>query len=257
MGRLESLTALALVSVSFTFKLPAWDEMVVENTISTTASLPQSNLVNIQQIDTTQGRGHYEEEVIINPEPEPLVGPNPQQYNDRGYPRNPETKRQEREHVRAANEVMQVTGVVEDSQAATQKQHQLKIDKNQETFTGLRLLEFGRAVFIGGIWGVLGLRKRILVRLPTHLQTTTDTMELYKPYSDIGVLQIMQHEASKYSIHRLLVAGLPAVLTYHVCDWVLPVAGTIILRVFETDEDGDALAISEPHARIVDGIQSL
>lgn len=118
------------------------------------------------QADTSQGRGHYEEGVIVNPEAGVSTGPNPQQYNDRGYPRNPETKRQEREHVRAANEVMQVTGVVEDSLAAKVKANQFMNEKNLETLTGLRLMEVGRAVLVGGVWGVLGLRRRILVRFP-------------------------------------------------------------------------------------------
>jgi hypothetical protein len=102
----------------------------------------------------------------VNPEAGVSTSPNPQQYNDRGYPRNSETKRQEREHVRAANEVMQVTGVVEDSLAAKVKANQFMNDKNLETLTGLRLMEVGRAVLVGGVWGVLGLRRRILVRLP-------------------------------------------------------------------------------------------
>jgi hypothetical protein len=99
----------------------------------------------------------------VNLGAEASTGPNPQQYNDRGYPRNPETKRQEREHVRAANEVMQVTGVVEDSLAAKIKASQSADDRNRETLTGLRLMEAGRAVLVGGVWGVLGLRRRILV----------------------------------------------------------------------------------------------
>jgi hypothetical protein len=119
------------------------------------------------QTKTRQGRGHYEEEVIENTEAS--TSRSSQQYNDRGYPRNSETKRLEREHVRAANEVMQVTGVVEDSIAAQIKANQYLRDKNQETFTGLRLMEAGRAVLVGGVWGVLGLRRRILVRDPLSL----------------------------------------------------------------------------------------
>ena len=88
-----------------------------------------------------------------------------QQYNDRGRPINPETKRRERENVRAANEVMQVTGVVEDSAAAKAEAKAYKAAKNEETFTGLRLMEVGRGVLVGGVWGVLGLRRRILVCL--------------------------------------------------------------------------------------------
>lgn len=89
--------------------------------------------------------------------------PGGQQYNDHGRPINPETKRRERENVRAANEVMQVTGVVEDSIAAKAEAKAYKQRKNEETFIGLRLMEIGRASLVGGVWGVLGLRRRILV----------------------------------------------------------------------------------------------
>jgi hypothetical protein len=109
-----------------------------------------------------KGRGPYEDEVIQT------VGErsdNGQQYNDHGHPRNPETRRREREHVRAANEVMQVTGVVEDSHALKQNASYQKTRKVEDTFTGLRLMEIGRAVLVGGVWGVLGLRRRILVMI--------------------------------------------------------------------------------------------
>jgi hypothetical protein len=59
---------------------------------------------------------------------------------------------------------MQVTGVVEDSAAAKAEAKAYKAAKNEETFTGLRLMEVGRAALVGGVWGVLGLRRRILVR---------------------------------------------------------------------------------------------
>jgi len=58
---------------------------------------------------------------------------------------------------------MQVTGVVEDALAARAKSKALADQKNDDTFTGLRLLEVGRGVLVGGVWGVLGLRRRILV----------------------------------------------------------------------------------------------
>lgn len=107
------------------------------------------------------GRTPYEDEVILGELGE--GGYSTQQYNEHGHPRNPETKRREREHVRAANEVMQVTGVVEDSIAAKAKAKAYRLQKHQETFIGLRLMEAGRAVLVGGVWGVLGLRRRILV----------------------------------------------------------------------------------------------
>jgi len=106
------------------------------------------------------GRGHYEEEVIWGPEGREPQG---QQYNARGYPRNPQTKLREKDNVRAANEVMQTTGVVEDAEVAKSKIQAEMAAKNQETFTGLRLMEVGKAALVGGVWGVLGLRRRILV----------------------------------------------------------------------------------------------
>jgi len=67
--------------------------------------------------------------------------------------------------VQAANEVMQVTGVVEDMRAARAKAKAFNEEMLEETFTGLRYIEFGRPVLVAGVWGVLGLRRRILVRV--------------------------------------------------------------------------------------------
>lgn len=73
--------------------------------------------------------------------------------------------------VRAANEVMQVTGIVEDSMAISEKAMIQKAMDIEDTFTGLRLMESGRAVLVAGVWGVLGLRRRILVCRTSHRQT--------------------------------------------------------------------------------------
>ena len=59
---------------------------------------------------------------------------------------------------------MQVTGVVEDAIAAKKEARQYMSEKNKETFRGLRFLEAGRAVLVGGVWGVIGFRRRVLVR---------------------------------------------------------------------------------------------
>lgn len=58
---------------------------------------------------------------------------------------------------------MQVTGIVEDSIAARVKSKEALQLKNQETLAGLRFMEGGRAALVAGVWGVLGLRRRILV----------------------------------------------------------------------------------------------
>lgn len=88
----------------------------------------------------------------------------PQYYDEHGHPVNPETKRRQREQTRASNEVMQATGVVEESSVTKAKEKALREEEEKETIMGLRLLEFGRAALVGGVWGVLGLRRRILVR---------------------------------------------------------------------------------------------
>jgi hypothetical protein len=115
-----------------------------------------------------QGRGPYEDHVVDWAGDENLRH-NGQLYNEHGHPRNPETRRREREAVRAANEVMQVTGVVEDAKIALAKAKKVTYEKNKETYTGLRLMEVGRAALIGGVWGVLGLRRRILVGNLNHV----------------------------------------------------------------------------------------
>ncbi|KAF4633624.1 hypothetical protein G7Y89_g4486 [Cudoniella acicularis] len=166
------------------------------------------------------GRGPYEDELLD--EPPNQIFPTGQQYNEHGHPRNPETKRREREHVRAANEVMQVTGVVEDSNAAKLKAAKYLRLKTNDTLTGLRLMEFGRAALVGGVWGVLGLRRRIL---------------LYKPYAQVGLLQILQNETAQHGALTVFGAGLPAVLAYHIADWVQFFGEAFLDTVLEEDED--------------------
>lgn len=104
------------------------------------------------------GRGHYEEELILDPD-----ASGTQLYNSRGYPRNPRTKDKEKDNVRAANEVMQTTGVVEDADVAKRKYLSAQYEKSRDTLTALNLMECGRVVLTGGIWGVMGLRRRVLV----------------------------------------------------------------------------------------------
>ena len=104
------------------------------------------------------GRSPYEEEVLQTAIANGIK--NDQQYNSQGRPRRSETRRRERVQVRAANEVVSVTGLIEDHR---QKDREATDKKLKETFAGLRLIEVGRGVLIGGTWGVLGLRRRVLV----------------------------------------------------------------------------------------------
>ncbi|KAL2068507.1 hypothetical protein VTL71DRAFT_14844 [Oculimacula yallundae] len=161
------------------------------------------------------GRGVYEDELI---ETATEGSQSTQLYNDRGHPRNPETRRREREHVRAANEVMQVTGVVEDSLAAKEKFTQNMHDKHQELLIGLRFMEIGRAVLVGGVWGVMGLRRRIL---------------LYKPYAAMRFVEILRQERAAFSVPHMFLSGVPTVIAYHISDWVAFFVETAIDGYFD------------------------
>ncbi|KAI9046450.1 hypothetical protein LZ554_009199 [Drepanopeziza brunnea f. sp. 'monogermtubi'] len=164
------------------------------------------------------GRGHYEEEVV---DTGPLDPHNSQMYDRKGYPRNPQTRRHERDQVRAANEVMQVTGVVEDALAAQLKAHESMLEKNEETLTGLRLMEVGRAVLVAGVWGVMGFRRRIL---------------LYRPYAETGLLDLVRQERAVSGIPRMLLTGLPAVVAYHALDMMSFFCETVLDALYDEEE---------------------
>jgi hypothetical protein len=91
-----------------------------------------------------------------------------QMYDTRGRPVNEETKRINRDMVRSHNEVMQVIGVAEPdpSPSNVELENQRQYIEYEEV-TGARLLRIGRALEIGGVWGVNGMRQRILVS-PMH-----------------------------------------------------------------------------------------
>lgn len=136
---------------------------------------------------------------------------------------------------------MLVTGIVEDALAAKVKAKTSRHQKNRDTLTGLRLMELGRATLVGGVWGVLGLRRRILVRLRQcfsyeKMNFVNASIQIYKPYSELTLLNIMRQENEIWPIPSLLFSGLPTVLAYHVSDWVGFVAVDVIL---DDDEKTD------------------
>lgn len=59
---------------------------------------------------------------------------------------------------------MQVTGIVEDLNAVRAAAKLHNTQKIEETIRGLRILEAGRATLQAGVWGVVGFRRRVLVR---------------------------------------------------------------------------------------------
>jgi hypothetical protein len=96
---------------------------------------------------------------------------NVQLYDHRGRPVNLETKRRTRDIIRAHNEVMLVVGVAEPEnpgsgpEAESRQRH-----SDYENTIGLRLIWVAkRCVEAVGVFGVTGLRQRILVSLPSSL----------------------------------------------------------------------------------------
>lgn len=96
--------------------------------------------------------------------PEDPRGPE-QLYDDRGRPINPETKRINRDVIRSHNEVMMVIGVAEPENGIAEAQLEAAHKHHQyEDRIGRRLLLTGAVLETAAIWGVNGMRQRILVR---------------------------------------------------------------------------------------------
>ncbi|TAQ84379.1 hypothetical protein B7494_g7296 [Chlorociboria aeruginascens] len=144
------------------------------------------------------GRTHYEDEIIFN-NPSHTPYPNRQLYDAHGHPRNPEITRRERQQVRAANEVLTVTGVVERSSTTEAREMVFRQEMMEENAIGLKYLERAPKILVGGVWGVFGLRRRIL---------------LYQSYSETPFLGLLKKEVSTRSIPNLLFAGLPTTFTF-------------------------------------------
>lgn len=89
-----------------------------------------------------------------------------QQYDHRGRPVNPETKRINRDIIRSHNEVMLVIGVAEpeNPNAGPEAESERRHEAHEEVI-GLRLAAAAkRCIETAGVFGIHGLRQRILVQ---------------------------------------------------------------------------------------------
>lgn len=110
-----------------------------------------------------QGRSPYDEVV----EGEGIADPRDanQLYDDKGRPYNPETKRLNREIVRSHNEVMHVIGVAEPDPSSNEAEVlAARRYMMYEQDVGDRMGRLGDILTEVGVWGVWGLRRRVLVR---------------------------------------------------------------------------------------------
>ena len=140
-------------------------QLVVSSAASSPpACFPFSKLA--RQADSTllsQGRSPYDEVV----EGEGIADPRDanQLYDDKGRPYNPETKRLNREIVRSHNEVMHVIGVAEPDPSSNEAEVlAARRYMMYEQDVGDRMGRLGDILTEVGVWGVWGLRRRVLVR---------------------------------------------------------------------------------------------
>ncbi|POS69741.1 hypothetical protein DHEL01_v211865 [Diaporthe helianthi] len=142
------------------------------------------------------GRSPYDEVVMGEGEGDPRAPL--QMYDERGRPVNPETRRINRDIIRSHNEVMLVIGVVEaeNSIDEVRAERARRIAHLQHDARLARRFEWAsRACELAGVWGIAGLRQRIL---------------LYQEYSHVPFPQLPWHELQQRSLGKLLWDGLPA-----------------------------------------------
>ncbi|KAH7165996.1 hypothetical protein EDB81DRAFT_269387 [Dactylonectria macrodidyma] len=144
------------------------------------------------------GRSPYDDEVEWVRETEG-TGETTQQFDHRGRPVNPETKRINRDIVRSHNEVMLVIGVAEQEnpnlgpEAESQRRHEAYEDS-----IGIKIASSAhRCIEAVGIFGLHGARQRILI---------------YKRYSQIPFWDLYQATRKDFSFFRDILPGAPASL---------------------------------------------
>ncbi|KAG5940629.1 hypothetical protein E4U53_007553 [Claviceps sorghi] len=152
-------------------------------------------------IDLCKGRSPYDD--VVDGEGQDDGHRPVQQYDHRGRPVNPDTKRMNRDIIRAHNEVMLVIGVAEPetpwsgAEAESKRRHEL-----HEAAIGLGLGFMSRTcVESVGIFGIHGLRQRILAY-----------KNIYKRYSHIPFWGLFKQARADFSISRNLLAGAPSSL---------------------------------------------
>ncbi|KAG9244074.1 hypothetical protein BJ878DRAFT_87095 [Calycina marina] len=149
-----------------------------------------------------------------------------QMYNSQGRPRRPETRERERDQIRAANEVIEATGLIENH---IQKDKNDTIERLEEAAIGMHLMNLGRAVLFPGVWGTMNLRRRML---------------LYRSYSNYVFPEILQHETASWSITARLFSGLPAIAAYYTSGYANTFLEDLIDEYFGLGEDLDTSTIS-------------
>ncbi|PQK15016.1 hypothetical protein BB8028_0005g05330 [Beauveria bassiana] len=137
------------------------------------------------------GRSPYDD-VLQGDGPEDPRHP-PQQYDQRGRPVNPDTKRINREIVRSHNEVMLVIGVAEpeNPNKSPEVESQRRHDAHEEAIGRQLNSHARRAMEMVGLFGTHGLRQRVMI---------------YRKYSKIPFWHLWQQK-NEFSWRRHVIPG--------------------------------------------------
>lgn len=136
-----------------------------------------------------QGRSPYDDVVEWGREPDGDAPETTQQFDTRGRPINLETRRINRDIIRSHNEVMLVIGVAEPENPAPAPEAQSEMRRDQyEDNIGLTLASLAsRCIENAGVFGVNGLRERILVRPAHHFCTFVHLHNHYRSTNGIRI----------------------------------------------------------------------
>ncbi|KAI1366602.1 hypothetical protein F5Y08DRAFT_301092 [Xylaria arbuscula] len=150
------------------------------------------------------GRSPYDDVVEGDGEPDPQEPP--REYDEHGRVFNEESKKMNKDIIRAHNEVMLVIGVAEQDPGASTNSaaDTTRLHNEYENSTGRHFLRLGRILVVTGIWGVHGVRQRILV---------------YRTTATIPFIDMMQRERRIHTTSQLLSAGMPSFFSAWSLQW--------------------------------------
>ncbi|KAI5865455.1 hypothetical protein GGS23DRAFT_427440 [Durotheca rogersii] len=152
------------------------------------------------------GRSRYDDDDVVLGEGEVDPREPEKEYDRKGRVINPRTKDTIKGLIRAHNEVMQVIGVAEpdstsisvDDLASAKQYHEYESD------TGRGLYQLGTSLGILGTWGIINIRRRIMV---------------YKRRADVSFFQLLRSERNSHSLLQLHLAGYPSHAAMHALRW--------------------------------------
>ncbi|KAI1180791.1 hypothetical protein F4777DRAFT_573447 [Nemania sp. FL0916] len=140
------------------------------------------------------GRSPYDDVVEGEGEPDPHEPT--REYDEHGRVVNEESKMMNREIIRAHNEVMLVIGVAEQDPGVSRSEAaSAKLHNEYENSAGRHFHRLGRILILTGIWGVHGVRQRILV---------------YRETAGLPFIDLMQREVRTRGAAQLMCAGMPS-----------------------------------------------